>query len=113
MVTLDMLSDADKALSHATLAALDAAHSFSASKNAEIVSRWLWLALKSNYETVYEPAVEFAKAYGRMKMCRPTYRALAAASDSARELAVKTFTENRARYHPIAQKMIAKDLGVE
>ena len=48
-----------------------------------------------------------------MKFVRPLYRdmakcAIAGAADTARA----TFAECKAGYHPIAQKMVAQDLGV-
>jgi leukotriene-A4 hydrolase len=46
-----------------------------------------------------------------MKFVRPLYRALRDASDSYKQLALQTFAEHKAKYHPIARKMVATDLG--
>ncbi len=54
---------------------------------------------------------EFLKEQGRMKYLRPLYRALFK-SKIGKELALKTFQEARAGYHPIAAKMVASDLKV-
>ncbi len=43
--------------------------------------------------------------------CRPLYRALFK-SKMGRQVALDTFAANRSNYHPIAQKMVAADLGV-
>jgi leukotriene-A4 hydrolase len=47
-----------------------------------------------------------------MKFLRPLYRALFK-SKMGRQLALDTFTACRASYHPIAQKMVAADLGLK
>jgi leukotriene-A4 hydrolase len=47
-----------------------------------------------------------------MKFLRPLYRALFK-SKMGRQLALDTFTQCRAAYHPIAQKMVAADLGLK
>ena len=46
-----------------------------------------------------------------MVRSRPLYRDLYASS-FGKQAAVDCFVENRAMYHPIAAKMLAKDLGV-
>ena len=47
---------------------------------------------------------------GRMKYCRPVFRLL---HKQTPELAKKTFEAHQDFYHPIARKMIARDLGLE
>jgi hypothetical protein len=85
---------------------------FSASKNAEIRFRWLQLNIHANHEDMFHKAVEFLTSQGRMKYVRPMYRSLHN-SKSGKELAKKTFVEHKGMYHSIAQKMIAKDLGLD
>ncbi|KAI0075897.1 hypothetical protein K474DRAFT_1663655 [Panus rudis PR-1116 ss-1] len=46
---------------------------------------------------------------GRMKYCRPLFRAV---NKVDKELARKTFLEHKLSFHPIAQKLIEKDLGL-
>jgi leukotriene-A4 hydrolase len=46
-----------------------------------------------------------------MKFLRPLYRALFK-SAMGRQAALDTFRACRASYHPIAQKMVAVDLGL-
>ncbi|RSH81372.1 hypothetical protein EHS25_006904 [Saitozyma podzolica] len=71
--------------------------------------RFYRVALKSGKEYA-EDAAEWVTNKGRMKFCRPIYRLL---NQQTPELARKTFLKHAAFYHPIARKMIAKDLGVE
>ena len=46
---------------------------------------------------------------GRMKFCRPTFRAVARADKA---LAVEVFTANKDAFHPIARRLIEKVRGV-
>ena len=46
---------------------------------------------------------------GRMKFCRPTFRAIARAD---RKLALEYYGENKLSFHPIARRLIEKDLGL-
>ncbi|KAJ7058795.1 peptidase family M1-domain-containing protein [Mycena amicta] len=46
---------------------------------------------------------------GRMKFCRPVFREMAKVD---RELAVKTWEAYKGGFHPIAKRMIEKDLGL-
>ena len=47
-----------------------------------------------------------------MKFVRPLYRSLFACGNKGKSLAIETFTKHRLYYHSIAQKMVAKDLGL-
>ena len=80
--------------------------------NAELKLRYYTLFLKATREDVFEGVVAFLEAYGRMKYIRPCYRALDKCSARGHELAVSTFQRLRGTYHPIAAKMVAKDLGL-
>ncbi|RDX51566.1 zincin [Lentinus brumalis] len=46
---------------------------------------------------------------GRMKFCRPTFRAIAKVD---RQLALETFAATKHSFHPIARRLIEKDLGL-
>jgi hypothetical protein len=70
------------------------------------------LCIKSEYEAAFEGVAKFLAEHGRMRFLRPLYRALYKSS-KGKELAVKTFKENRTMYHNIAAKMIAKDLELK
>lgn len=89
------------------------------------------LAVQSGWSAIYPDAVVFLLEQGRMKYCRPLYRALCKVNglaganmmvgvlfnissqnpDSA-QLARDTFSRHREKYHPIAAEMIAKDLAI-
>jgi leukotriene-A4 hydrolase len=88
----------------------------STTSNAEIRFRFYEIALADpSSDAAKQFANEAAKwvvggdgtgvVKGRMKFCRPTFRAIAKVDKS---LAVETFTPNRSAFHPIAAKLIEK-----
>ncbi|KAK8854951.1 leukotriene A-4 hydrolase/aminopeptidase [Kwoniella newhampshirensis] len=92
-----------------TVAVLGDVYGFAKTGSAEIRLRFYELALKSGPEYA-EDAAGWVISRGRMKFCRPIFRLL---NQQTPELARKTFREHAAFYHPIARKMIAKDLDME
>ncbi|KAK6341377.1 hypothetical protein TWF696_008455 [Orbilia brochopaga] len=108
VVFLDRLLGYD-ALAKADVDLMGKVYGFDCSGNMEVVFRFYGLALKARHERFYQPAASWVQTIGRMKYCRPTYRALAACD---RELAVKTFTEREMWYHPLCRSMVRKDLGL-
>ena len=72
---------------------------------------WYRLAISAEDASVLPHAVEMLRAQGRMKYLRPLYRSLFR-SKMGKEVAMSTFKECRASYHPIAQKMVGADLGL-
>ena len=88
-----------------TCAALDARFALSQSRNAEILSGWLMLALESDYGAVLPRVEAFLGEIGRMKYLKPLYRALLA-RPATRELARRAFARHRESYHPIARHVI-------
>jgi leukotriene-A4 hydrolase len=71
--------------------------------------RWFLFALKAG---LYAPeAAHWVRNQGRMKYCRPTYRAIYQVD---KDLARKTFNEYGVGFlHPIARRLIAQELGLE
>jgi len=66
-------------------------------------------------DTAVRSGVEdMLRAYGRMKYLRPLYRTLSRSERWAggRDLAVAIFKEAAPRYHAVARKMCAVDLGL-
>jgi leukotriene-A4 hydrolase len=82
------------------------------SKNSEIACKWLQLRLGAGDTEAFEPTAKALAAAGRMKFLRPLYRSLRRSGKEGEAFALKTFEETRAMYHPIAEKMVAADLGV-
>ncbi|KAI0641084.1 peptidase family M1-domain-containing protein [Trametes meyenii] len=107
-------------LPHTHIQHLGALYAFLATPNAELRWRFYEVAL-------LDPASPAARAFapaaaqwvvgndgsgivrGRMKFCRPTFRAIARAD---RELAAKVFSAHKLSFHPIARRLIEKDLGL-
>jgi len=87
--------------------------------NAEIRFRFYGLALRdpsSVPEHVDEEAARWVVGddgsgviKGRAKFCRPVFRLIAKIN---RDLALKSFEKHKAEFHPIARKLIEKDLGI-
>ncbi len=100
-------------LSLAVLTKLDGLYGLTAMKNSEIRCRWQRLCIRHRADFIVPHVVEFLKEQGRMKFVRPLYRDLGS-WEAQRGVAVETFNEWRANYHPIAAKMIATaDLKLE
>ncbi|WVO17684.1 leukotriene A-4 hydrolase/aminopeptidase [Cryptococcus depauperatus] len=108
VVFLDRLK-AFPAFSPSGVSTLDKAYGFGTSGNAEIGLRFFEIALKSGSEYA-EKAAAWVVNKGRMKFCRPVYRLL---YKQVPDLAQQTFKEHEEFYHPIARKMLAKDVGLD
>ena len=102
-------TDRKRPLSLATIGDMKEKYAFHESKNSEILFRFCMLAVEAGDTTILPVVVRFITSQGRMKFVRPLYRALFH-SKMGKELAVKTFLENKDFYHPIAAKMVAADL---
>ncbi|KAH7106395.1 peptidase family M1-domain-containing protein [Auriculariales sp. MPI-PUGE-AT-0066] len=119
-VLLEKLDSIDP-LSSGHIHAMDAAYGFNTNPNAEIRSRFYTIALKSPAKADFakaaadwvvgaEPEGTLGRGVkGRMKFCRPLFRAL---KDVDEALAKTTWENNASSFHPIARKMIEKDLGI-
>ncbi|KAI0324458.1 hypothetical protein GY45DRAFT_1331548 [Cubamyces sp. BRFM 1775] len=108
------------ALPHTHIQHLGALYGFLTTPNAELRWRFYEVAL---LDPSSPAAQEFAApaahwvvgkdgtgvVRGRMKFCRPTFRAVARAD---KKLAVEVFNENKLSFHPIARRLIEKDLGL-
>jgi len=86
-------------------AELDARFSLTRSKNAEILSAWLLLAVDSGYAPALPRAEAFLGEVGRMKYLRPLYKALLARPELS-QWARAVFTRHAAGYHPIARHVV-------
>jgi len=89
-------------------------YGFDTTLNDEIRLRWYKLALATDAAPIYASraadwVVDKRGVKGRMKFCRPVFRAVYEVDS---ELARYTWEENRQFFHPIARKLIDKDLGL-
>ncbi|KAI0825316.1 peptidase family M1-domain-containing protein [Trametes gibbosa] len=108
------------ALPHTHIQHLGALYAFLSTPNAELRWRFYEVAL---LDPASAAAREFAPAAaqwvvgndgtgivrGRMKFCRPTFRAVARADKA---LALQVFGQHKLSFHPIARRLIEKDLGL-
>jgi hypothetical protein len=106
VVFLELLGEYE-AFSSGLLATMDKLYQFTGVRNAEIRFGWQMLCLKAAYTPIYDHVVAFVTEQGRMKYVRPLYRAL---NKVNADLARQTFLRNRDHYHPIAARMIEKDI---
>jgi aminopeptidase N len=89
-----------------TCRALDDRFQLTQAKNPEVLVAWLTLACESGDATVLARTEEVLTKFGRMKYLKPLYRALVG-RDETKALARKIFDAQKARYHPIAQQVMA------
>lgn len=107
VVFLERLQSFASSFTHEQVHTLGTTYSFSQTQNIEVLSRYLSLGLMARAPETYKPAAELLGRIGRMKFVRPMYRLLAEAD---RELAVKTFEQHKAFYHPICKALVERDL---
>jgi leukotriene-A4 hydrolase len=105
VVFLEKVQTFDKPLSPKLVEQMGHVYSFAASKNVEVVSRYLVVGLQARAESVYKPTAELLGQVGRMKFVRPLYRELMRCD---LDLAKKTFEKNKDFYHPICKGMVEK-----
>lgn len=110
IVFLEKLSDLPKPLGAALSNLMDSTYNLTDSKNAEILSRFYTVALKSKDTEIYHEVSNFLGTVGRMKFVRPLFRLL---NECDRGLAVKTFEKYATFYHPICREAVRKDLKLE
>ncbi|RLN52857.1 hypothetical protein BBJ29_005317 [Phytophthora kernoviae] len=96
-----------------TTAHLDAIDAFthnhlSTTHNSELRFRWFTLALRSGDLRMMGQTVEFLKEQGRMKFVRPLFRDLCISVGAAQASII--FADCKSLYHPIAAKMIQRDI---
>lgn len=94
----------------ARLTQLDAQFGLSSSKNPEIAVAWAQLAVASGLQGAEALVERLLGSFGRMKYLRPLYASLMA-SPATRATAHRVFEANRAKYHPIAQGVVARLLA--
>jgi leukotriene-A4 hydrolase len=97
-----------------TISLISYTYKFHESKNSEILFRYSKLAIAAGDEQILPTVIRFITTQGRMKYIRPLYRALfESAAHTGKLLAIEAFEANKDFYHPIAAKMITKDLELD
>jgi len=91
------------------LAELDRRFVLTASRNFDVLEKWLTLGIRSGYQPALARAEQVLGSIGRMKYLRPLYAALAR-HDPA--MAERWFARHAAKYHPIARQVVAGVLNV-
>ena len=94
------INSLDSDLSSEKLNELDAALGLSGTNNAEIGRTWFIQVAQRQYRPAYEKLAQHLQRYGRTRLVRPVYIALAQ-NGSDLELAKKLFAAARGAYHPI------------
>ena len=84
---------------------LDATFKLTSQGNYEILTEWLVLSIRSNYEPAFDRVKRMVKEVGRMKYLRSLYTALSK-NERTRLLARELFEENEKNYHPISQRLV-------
>lgn len=107
VVFLEKIQTWSQPLSPSLVDKMGEVYAYSASKNVEVVSRYLIVGLKARCESVYIPTTELLGRVGRMKFVRPLYRNLRACDE---KLAQETFEKYKHFYHPICKDMAKKDV---
>ncbi|KAI1812471.1 leukotriene A-4 hydrolase [Poronia punctata] len=110
LVFLQAVQDFSTPLSVERSNLLGTTYNFSSSKNVELKSAYYLIALTAGDRSVLPGVVDLVASVGRMKYVRPLYRKL---NQLDRDLAVKTFTENKDFYPSTTKGQLAKDLGLK
>jgi hypothetical protein len=97
-------------LDETKMADLDDAFALTQTRNCEVLSEWLHLAVTSSYSRADARLEEFLLRVGRLKLIKPIYGALAAASEAGRTRALEIYRRARPGYHPITAHAIDKVL---
>ncbi len=99
------LDDMPAQLSTAQIAELDQAFGFARSANAEIVQRWLLLAIRHQYQPGFARLEEYLKTIGRRRLIAPLYVEMMKTPAGATQ-ARRVYALARPRYHPSAAAAI-------
>ncbi|KAI1649157.1 peptidase family M1-domain-containing protein [Daldinia loculata] len=89
---------------------LGTTYNISSSKNVELKSAYYLIALQAGDKQELPGIVDLLGSVGRMKFVRPLYRKL---NELDRDLAVKTFKENKDFYPSTTKGQLEKDLGLK
>ncbi len=96
-------------LAHEKLADLDAVHSFSETRNAEIARTWFIQVATRRYTPAYPQLEAHLNRFGRGRLIAPVYRALASNGEDL-DLAREMYERAKETYHPLVKMWIAQGL---
>jgi hypothetical protein len=88
---------------------LDQRFDVTESKNAEIIYRWLLLAIRNGYDPAYPRLERFLTTVGRIIYVKPLYEELAK-TPPGKAFAEAIYTKARSSYHPLTQAIVDKIL---
>ena len=77
--------------------------------NAEIMSEWFILGIRSEYKAVYPPMAQFLKKVGRRKFIKPIYEELAIDA-SNKAWAKDVFSKSKNSYHYVSRSTVEEIL---
>ena len=89
---------------------LDQRFQITQSANAEILYRWLLLAVQNQYDAAYSRLEEFLNTVGRIIYVKPLYEELAK-TGPGKAFAEAVYRRARPSYHPLTQAIVDKILG--
>lgn len=98
--TVHFINSLDADLSPEKLYELDTALGLSETRNAEIGRTWFIQVAKRRYRPAYEQLEQHLRRYGRTRLVKPVYKALAE-NGSDLQVAQQIFTGARDIYHPL------------
>lgn len=79
---------------------LDKKYQFTASNNAEILTAWLGLSIRSEYKKAYPKLESFLNEVGRRKFLMPLYTSLL--KSNQKDFAKQIYQKSRPNYHAVA-----------
>jgi leukotriene-A4 hydrolase len=99
------LDDMPAELTTAQVAELDQTFGFARSANAEVVQRWLLLAIRRQYQPGFVRLEEYLRTIGRRQLIAPLYREMMKTPAGATQ-ARRVYALARPHYHPSAAAAI-------
>ena len=99
-VVVHFINNLPDDLSHDRLGEVDDALGLSDSRNAEIARTWFIQVAQRRYEPAYEELEVHLNRFGRTRLVKPVYAALAENGEDL-EMARQMFANARGLYHPI------------
>ena len=83
----------------------DAAFHLTHSKNSDLASQWLLMAIRSHYRPAYPRLEQFLTSVGRRKYLKSLYGEMAK-TPNEKQWAQSIYKRARSNYHPIAREAV-------